>query len=193
LDAKTAVVGGIGAGAGLLTALTVDAWFDGGTKPCLAQNAIARILEDVTRLRWRTLRATGLGQTMSPAGRRMPIETITLDDYVRERSQFLAANLGVTLRRFDARSLAGELRAALARDARPAARLLVIGADDDPMTRAPALRELIDRTTGIPQVYAHAVKHGGHGAMWVVQPTVMQGIFARFFSEATLPPTPATH
>jgi predicted alpha/beta-fold hydrolase len=57
----------------------------------------------------------------------------------------------------------------------------VLGAEDDPMTRQAALHELIARTRDLPQVYVHAVQHGGHGAMSLVQPTVIQGVFERFF------------
>jgi predicted alpha/beta-fold hydrolase len=184
LDANTALVAGIGAGAGLLTALAVDAWFDGGNEPCVSQNATARILQDVVRVRWRTLRAPGLGQTMSPAGRRIDPQAITLDAYVRERAQFLAARSGVSMRRFDAVSLSHELHSALPAGARPAARLLVIGAQDDPVTRIPALEQFVQRTAGIPQVYARALSRGGHAAMWVVQPVVMRGVFERFFDDS---------
>jgi pimeloyl-ACP methyl ester carboxylesterase len=184
LDADTALVAAIGAGAGLLTALTVDAWFDGGTEPCVSQHAIARILEDIVRVRWLTLRAPGLGQTMSPAGRRIDPQAITLDDYVRERAQFLAARAGVSMRHFDAASLSHELHGALAAGARSNARLLVIGARDDPMTRISALEQFVQRTAGMPQVYAHALSHGGHAAMWIVQPTVMRAVFERFFDDS---------
>jgi hypothetical protein len=127
---------------------------------------------------------------MSPAGRHIEPDAISLDAYVRERAQFLAARLGVPLRRFDARSLASELRVALGSGARPDARLLVIGAADDPMTRITALREFVERTEGIPQVYAHSVEHGGHGAMWIVQPTVMRAVFEHFFSAGREPVSP---
>ena len=49
------------------------------------------------------------------------------------------------------------------------------------MTRREALHDFIARTRDLPQVYAYAVRHGGHGAMALVQPTVVQRIFARFF------------
>jgi hypothetical protein len=68
--------------------------------------------------------------------------------------------------------------------ARLYARLLVLGAEDDPMARITALTEFTRRTLGIPQLYAHVVSHGGHGTMWVVQPAVMVGIFERFFAAA---------
>jgi hypothetical protein len=185
LDGQTALVGAIGAAAGFLTTLAIDAFFDGGSRPCVSENAIAQILQDVTRIRWRALRRRELGVTMSPAGYRLAPGAITLEDYVRERSRFLAARCGVTMRTFDASSLSSELRAALAADARSGARLLVIGAEDDPMTRIPALRSFVHDTGDLPEVYARAVQHGGHGAMWIVQPTVMSALFARFFGDET--------
>jgi pimeloyl-ACP methyl ester carboxylesterase len=185
LDGNTALAGGIGLGTGLLTALAVDAWFDGGTKPCVGQNAMARIVRDALQVRWRSLQRAELGQTMSPVGRRTTPAAIRLDTYVRERAEFLAARRGIRMRRFDARSLAGELRVALADGVRPDARLLVIGAEDDPMTRSAALHEFAKRIRDVPQVYARSVHHGGHGGLWMVQPTVMQRVFARFFAAAS--------
>jgi predicted alpha/beta-fold hydrolase len=181
IDAHTAIAGGIGAGVGLLTALAVDAWFDGGTQPCVAQHAMAQMVENALQVRWRTLRAPGLGLTMAPAGRRIAPEAIDIEGYVRERAQFLAARSGVQLRRFDAKSLSRELRSALAPGTRTGARLLVIGAEDDPLTRKAALEEFVRLSAGIPQVYARSVRHGGHGAMWVVQPAVMRRMVEHFF------------
>jgi predicted alpha/beta-fold hydrolase len=181
LDATTAIVAGIGAGVGLLTGLVVDSWLDGGTEPCVGQRAMSRIVEDVLKVRWRSLQPPELGRTMSPTGRRMDASQLELGDYVRERVQFLATERGLQLSRFDARSLARDLHVALAPRARRAARLFVIGAEDDPMMRPAALRDFISRTRDLPQVHAHAVPHGGHGAMWVVQPAIMTGMFERFF------------
>jgi hypothetical protein len=50
------------------------------------------------------------------------------------------------------------------------------------MTRVGALRAFIQHTRAIPQIFAHSVRHGGHGAMWLVQPAVMQSVFERFFA-----------
>jgi predicted alpha/beta-fold hydrolase len=182
IDGNTALAGGIGAGVGLLTALAVDAWFDGGTQPCVAQHAMAQIVENALQVRWHALRAPELGSTMSASGRRIAPEAIDIEGYVRERAQFLAARSGVQLRRFDARSLSRELRSALAPGTRTGARLLVIGAEDDPLTRQAPLNEFVRLSGGIPQVYARAVRHGGHGAMWVVQPAVMRRMVADFFA-----------
>jgi predicted alpha/beta-fold hydrolase len=179
LDGNTAIVTGIGAGAGLLTSLAVDAWFDGGSIPCVSENAIARIVEDALQVRWRAL--SGLSGTVSPAGRRIPPEAITLDSYVRERALFLAAQNGMSLRRFEPQTLSRELRSALQSPARRDARLLVIGADDDPMTRSRAFGEFVQRTNDMPQVYVRSVRHGGHGAIWLVQPTATLRVFERFF------------
>jgi predicted alpha/beta-fold hydrolase len=184
LDVSSAVAGGIGAAVGLLSALAVDAWFDGGSKPCMAQNSIARMVDEALRARWRTLRANAPEQTMSPRGRRIEPDAINLEDYLRERVRFLALRSGVTVRDLDTRALASDLRVALAQPGRADARLFVIGAVDDPITRIGSLREFTERTAGIPQVYVRPVNHGGHGAMWVVQPKVMQQIFARFFGDS---------
>jgi pimeloyl-ACP methyl ester carboxylesterase len=185
LDGKTALVGGIGAGAGLLISLAVDAWFDGGAASCVSENAIAQIVEDALRVRWSALR-TGFSDTLSPAGRRIEPDAIRLDSYVRERAQFLAARLGLGLRRFDPGTLSRELRSALESGARQDGRLLVIGADDDPMTRVAGFRAFVQQTSSLRQVYARSLRHGGHGAMWIVQPAVMQRVFGRFFGSTDL-------
>lgn len=51
----------------------------------------------------------------------------------------------------------------------------------DPMTRVKAFRELVRRTHGMSQVFARSVWHGGHGAMWIVQPAATLPVFERFF------------
>jgi predicted alpha/beta-fold hydrolase len=179
LDTTTAIVGGIGTGVGLLTSLAVDAWFDGGSTPCVSENAIARIVEDALQVRWRTLSSFSIA--ISPAGHRIPPEAITLDSYVRERAQFRAAQMGMSLPRYQPQILSQEMRAALQLPSRIDARLLVIGAEDDPMTRSAAFREFVRGTHGMSQVYARSVGHGGHGAMWIVQPAATLRVFERFF------------
>jgi predicted alpha/beta-fold hydrolase len=179
LDANTAIVGGIGTGAGLLASLAVDTWFDGGSTPCVSENAIAQIVESALQVRWRSL--SGVSDAVSKAGRRIPPDAITLDRYVRERSQFRAAQMGVSLPRFQPQTLSRELRTALETGARSDARLLVLGAEDDPMTRDTAFREFARKTNEMPQVYVRSVRHGGHGAMWIVQPSATLGLFERFF------------
>jgi hypothetical protein len=184
LDANTAIVAGIGAGVGLLSAATLDAWFDGGTMPCVSQNAIAEIVQDALRIRWNALRI-GSEQSLSAAGRRKDPATITLEDYVRDRAQFRAQRSGVRWRELDAPTLAKDLRAALASDTRQDARLVVVGAEDDAMTRVAGLREFERLTAGIPQVYVRTLLRGGHAAMSLVQPTIMHAVFERFFDDAS--------
>jgi hypothetical protein len=184
LDANTVIAGGIGAGAGLLTALTVDAWFDGGTSPCVSQNAIAYIVQGALQIRWRALRER-YEYSLSPAGRRLDPAAITLDDYVRERARFGAERIGLRWRELDPRTLATDLRAALATDARSDARLVVIGAEDDPMTRVAGLHDFSRRTMNMPQVYARAVTQGGHGALSIVQPTIVRAVFEHFFRRSS--------
>jgi predicted alpha/beta-fold hydrolase len=182
LDANTAISAGIGAGVGLVAGFVADAVLDGGSDPCVANNMISHIVNDALHVRWRTLRKESLGQTLSPAGRRIAPEQSTLEDYVRERVNFRASQLRFALQRFDAASLAHELRSALQPRARSGGRLLVLGADDDPMTRKAAFDTFRAHSRGLAQLYVHSVRHGGHAAMWVVQPTVMEAIFQRFFS-----------
>jgi pimeloyl-ACP methyl ester carboxylesterase len=180
LDEATLWTGGIGFGLGLLGAVAVDAWFDGGSEPCVSEHAIANLIEDALSVRWRTLQRRDLGQTMSPAGYRTEPHAIRIDVYLRERAQFLAGRVGAGVGRFEPEGLARDLRSAL-HSGRSDARLLVLGAADDPLTRVAALREFSDRTAELRQVYAHALRRGGHGAMWIVQPTVTQEIVGRFF------------
>jgi hypothetical protein len=180
LDEATAWTAAIGFGVGLVGALTVDAFFDGGSAPCVAEHAIANIIRDAIRVRWRALLQPNLGQTMSPAGRRIELAAIDIETYVRERAQFLAMRLGVDVGRYDAASLARALRSAL-QSGRSDARLLVLGTADDPLTRVAALNAFGQRTAGMRQVYARTLRRGGHGAMWIVQPTVTQELVARFF------------
>jgi pimeloyl-ACP methyl ester carboxylesterase len=178
LNGDTAVIAAIGAGVGLLTSLAIDAWLDGGTEPCVTDHAISRMLQDLMHVRWNALRAVG---GISPRARQLPIEQVTIETYVRERAQFQAARLGVTLQAFDARGLARDLRTALRSPARRNSRLLVLGATDDPMTRAPALRAFSEETRAMPQVYARVLQRGGHAGMSVVQPVVMHALYERFF------------
>lgn len=185
VDASLAIAGGIGLGVGLLGALAVDAWLDGGSDACVSQHAIAGIVQDCLRVRWRALQAPAVRSLLSAAGQRITPDQVTLGDYLRERAAFQARAQGLPFERFTAERLAAELRRALGAGARPDARLLVLGADDDPMTRSRPLHAFIDHTRGIRQVYAHAVAHGGHASLWVVQPSVMRAVFQRFFVGAT--------
>jgi hypothetical protein len=180
LGSDTAIAAGIGAAAGLLTGAAIDAFFDGGSEPCVSQNAIAQLVQGALRLRWRALRAPAYARYISPEGRRIEPSAVTLEDYLVERVQYLAQRQHLSWRRFDPRELAAELHAKPRGDAR----LFVLGADDDPMTRRAALHDFIARTRDLPEVYAHAVRHGGHGAMSLVQPSVMRRVFARFFELA---------
>ena len=180
LDGRTALAAGIGAGTGWVSAITMDALLDGGTQACVSQHAIADIVQGALRVRWRTLQH--LPGTLSPAGQRMPADNVTLADYMRERTQYQATQHDLPLRHFDARTLARDLRATLAADGDRKTRLLVLGAEDDPMVRVPALRELASLTRDIPQIATHILQHGGHGAMSLVQPTVTRAVLQRFFT-----------
>lgn len=180
VGSEAAIAAGIGAGTGLLTAAVIDGFFDGGSDPCVSQNAIAQLVQDALRLRWRSLRAPAYARDLSPQGRRIDPSAATLQDYMTERVQYLAERQHLRLKRLDPRQLAAELHAS----ARGTGRLFVLGADDDPMTRREALHDFIARTRDLPQVYATAVRHGGHAAMALVQPTVVQHMFARFFEVA---------
>jgi hypothetical protein len=112
----------------------------------------------------------------------MAADNITLPDYMRERTQYQAAQHGLMLRSFDSRVLAHELRVTLAADSGRRARLLVLGAADDPMVRVPALREFAALTRDLPQVSAHILEHGGHAAMSLVQPAITRAVLQRFFA-----------
>jgi len=181
LDSNTAISAGIGVGVGLLAGFVADAWLDGGSDPCLANNLISHIVNDALHVRWRTLQNPSLGQALSPAGLRIAPEHSTLEGYVRDRADFRAAELGVAVRRFDAASLAHELRLALQARPHRGVRLLVLGAEDDPMTRKAAFDTFRAHSRGISSVYVHSVQRGGHAAMWIVQPTLMEALFQRFF------------
>lgn len=180
LDGRTALVSGVGAGAGLAGAFTLDAFFDGGSDACVSQNAIADIVQGALRVRWRALQH--LPGTLSPAGQQIAADSVTLADYMRERAEYLAAQRHLPLRRFDSRSLAHELRESLAKDSAKKTRLLVLGAQDDPMVRVPALLELAALTRDLPQVSTHVLEHGGHAAMSLVQPTLTSAVLQRFFA-----------
>ena len=180
IDGRTALAGGIGAGTGFLGAVTLDAFFDGGSAACVSQHAIANIVDGALHVRWRTLQQ--IPGALSPAGQRIAAADVTLADYMRERAQFQALQHGQTLRMFDSRTLVRELRATLAADSGRLTRLLVLGAEDDPMVRAPALRELAALTRDLPQVYTQVFEHGGHAGMSLVQPTISRAVIQRFFS-----------
>jgi pimeloyl-ACP methyl ester carboxylesterase len=176
LGASTAIAGGIGAGVGAALGLAADAWLDGSSEACVSQNAIAHMVQDALRVRWRALRGR---EALSPRGNQLDPSAVTLADYMRERVQYRAALEHITLQRFEPSVLASDLRHALR--ARSHARLLVLGAADDPMTREAALRAFIARTRDVPQIYAHSVQHGGHAAMLLVQPTITEQLYKRFF------------
>lgn len=180
IDATSAWTGAIGVGVGLLGALAVDAWFDGGSAPCISEHAIAMLAEDALRVRWRALQQPELGETMSRAGRRIEPDAIQIGGYLRERAGFLAKRVSADVGRFDAVGLARDLQRELARG-RTSARLLVVGAADDPLSRSAAQRAFVERVADLQQVYARTVSRGGHGAMWLVQPTVTEALVARFF------------
>lgn len=180
IDGRTALAGGIAAGTGLAGAVTLDAFLDGGSAACVSQHAIANIVDGALHVRWRTL--LGIPGALSPAGERIPAADVTLTDYLRERAQFQALQHGQALRLFDSRTLARELRATLAADSSKRTRLLVLGAEDDPMVRVPALRELAVLTRDMPEVHTHILEHGGHAAMSLVQPTITRAVIQRFFS-----------
>jgi predicted alpha/beta-fold hydrolase len=181
LDGTTALAAAIGVGIGLSAGLMADAWLDGGSEPCVSEHAIANMVEAALRVRWRALQTYGVQPSMSPAGMHRDPDTVTIETYVRERAQPLAARLGVTQLAADPRDLARELRDALSSEPRASSRLLVIGAADDPVTRVSALRDFIGHMRELPQVYAREVRHGGHGAFWIVQPTITAHLLARFF------------
>ena len=180
LDGQTALAGGIAAVTGLVGAISLDAFFDGGSDACVAQHAIADIVQGALRVRWRTLQQ--VPGTLSPAGQRIAADSVKLADYMRERAHYQAKVHKLPLRLFEARTLAHDLRATLAADSGHETRLLVLGADDDPMVRVPALRELARLTRDIPQIATHILAHGGHGAMALVQPAVTRAVVQRFFA-----------
>jgi pimeloyl-ACP methyl ester carboxylesterase len=179
---------GAGMGSGLLLGLAADVWLDGGASPCFSQRSIGSMFGDMLEMRWRELlgRSDPLtGQSdprmMSSAGRDIDPANVTLDDYVHERVEYLARLLGTGFQRYDALTLANQLRQRTQSKTSAGARLLVIGTRDDPVTREPALRTLRTRTANIDQIYVSSVQYGGHGAMWVVQPTAMERVFSDFF------------
>ncbi|MET0384387.1 MAG: hypothetical protein ABW321_00440 [Polyangiales bacterium] len=177
LDADAAWVGLVGLGVGLTGALVVDAFFDGGSQPCVAEHAIGDMVQGVLQVRWRSLQRHA--DALSPVGQRMAPETVDLPAYLRERVAFSAHRRGLPLQHFDPALLSRELHAALR--GRQQARLLVIGARDDPMTRHAALESFAARVRDLPEVYVRELSGGGHGAMWLVQPAVMQAVLERFF------------
>jgi dienelactone hydrolase len=181
VDGSTALAGGIGAGVGAALGLAADAWFDGSGEACVSQNAIAQMVQDALRLRWRTLRTTANAEGLSPAGRKLDPSAITLEDYVRERVQYAADREHISLRHFSPQVLAAELRHSLQVRDRSQQRLMVLGAEDDPMTRAAALHAFVERTRGLAPLYTRAVRSGGHAALLLVQPTVMEAVYSRFF------------
>jgi dienelactone hydrolase len=181
LTASAAAIGGIGLGAGALLGSAADAWLDGSSDACVSQHAIAQMVQDALRVRWRALRALDGSRYLSPAGMKLDPDSITLDHYMRERVQFLAARDHVSLRRFDPSTLAHDLRRTQRTSHSDKPRLLVLGAEDDPMTRKAALLAFIEHARDIPQVYARAVQHGGHAAFLLVQPTLTERLLAAFF------------
>jgi hypothetical protein len=46
----------------------------------------------------------------------------------------------------------------------------------------PALLEFAGLTRDLPQVSTHILKHGGHAAMSLVQPTITRAVLERFFA-----------
>ena len=78
VGSETAIAAGIGAGTGLLTAAVIDGFFDGGSEPCVSQNAIAQLVQAALQLRWRALRAPAYARDLSPQGRLIDPSAVTL-------------------------------------------------------------------------------------------------------------------
>lgn len=185
VDENALFAAGIGAGVGLVGGIVIDAWLDGGEDPCASSASTSAMFRDMLQIRWRALRERGAAASMSPAGRAIDPSRISLERYIRERVHYLAEARGLRVPHFDPAALGRDLRAALASASRRDARLLVLGADDDPVTRVAALGAFERHTAALPEVHVRSVRHGGHGAMWVVQPAVMRELIMRFFADDT--------
>lgn len=173
-----------GAGVGLIGGLAIDRWGDGGLTPCVSQNAIANLFSDMLAIRWRSLNALENKALIAPCSDRLAATDVTLGDYVRDRIDYLGNLNHRPVVHFTAAELADGLHQASTFRGPGNPRLLVIGADDDPVTRLPALHEFSRETAAMKTVFVRSVSHGGHGAMWAVQPMIMKQLFQRFFADA---------
>ena len=180
VDEKTAIAAGVGALAGLTIAAIGDAIFDGDSalsNNCVARSSVASLFLEMLQERWRTLQAQPQVAALSEDAQRVAPAKVTLNEYLKLRSEPFYAQLGKSMRHYNASWLAYELRAL----PQGPGRLLVLGAADDPVTLEPALVELQGLVHHLKNVHVRAVEHGGHGAMWVVQQSLMERLFDRFF------------
>jgi hypothetical protein len=65
-----------------------------------------------------------------------------------------------------------------------APKLLLLAAEDDPVTPEVAHAHLADATEGLPDVMVASVPVGGHGAMWVVQERMVRELVERVLGAA---------
>jgi hypothetical protein len=182
LDSRTAIAAGVGAASGLALGLLADALIDGDSatsEGCIGQSSIGALFQEILQQRWATLLALDEGGLRSS---RPSAETVTFSDYLSLRVDPYYRQRGMNVARLTPQRLSLALEARAARAPGDGARLLLLGADDDPVTLAPALHELARRTASLPRVHVVPVEHGGHGAFWIVQPALTQQLFGMFFA-----------
>ena len=180
-----AFAGGLGALAGLGASLALDAFADGNStlaSNCIARQTVGPMFAELLRARWEMLLGLGAVAGLDDGARAIAADAITLDGYLDHRATpyYRAVGLG-EVPRPTARGLVARLLARPRPSDPERTKLLVLSAEDDPVTAIDAHDVLQDGLRGRPDLLAVAVAQGGHGAMWAIQENAMRALIQRFF------------
>ena len=170
VDEDVAVAAAFGAVSGLIGALFTDLMFDGDSvtnDDCVPRGAVGAMFRDLVRMRWQTLRGLGPASGLSGSALALAPEEVDLDRYMQERTEAFYSKRGHTLPRPTPGVLSGMLHERSQRT-KGRGRLLLLAAEDDPVTPIDAYESLRDGVGGLAEVMVATVPRGGHGAMWVV-------------------------
>lgn len=172
VGAEVAIAAGIGAVSGVALGLLLDALADGDSATshgCVGRSAVAELFDQLLHERWRTLHALG---PMATTG-------TTLSHYLKYRVEPYYWALGSHPQWAKPASLAAALRERESRKSKRA-RLLVIGAEDDPVIHVDSLRSFARETAALSDVHVIELPHGGHGAFWIVQKALTRKLLSDF-------------
>ncbi|HMI92365.1 MAG TPA: alpha/beta hydrolase [Polyangiales bacterium] len=195
LDSSTLIATGAGALTGLGVSLAIDGLLDGdsaGSSSCVALATVSPMFGDLLRARWQVLSTLGPAAELGAEALATPASQITLGGYLRLRSSPYYAQRRVAVTRASPESLQRGLRARPLPADPQQTKLLILSAEDDPVTAIDAHDALQSALHDRADVLVTAVRQGGHGAMWSVQEIAMRAAIQRFFRAFDPERTPAS-